>query len=121
MVLLPARGQRDHTRPRLSRTRPHFRRFDAMVNAVSEQVNERLSDLVQHGPVKFNLFSYDDQINILTLLLGKVANHSREPVEDLSNSHHAHLHYLIAQIVGQPVDIRHRFIQFLDPMCRLDL
>jgi hypothetical protein len=73
--------------------------LDAVVDAVSQQVYQRITDLLDYRAVQFCLTARNDEINFLVLHLGQVSHQSREAAEDVADGHHPHLHDVVLQLV----------------------
>ncbi|MNN61518.1 hypothetical protein D3C81_1767580 [compost metagenome] len=66
---------------RFARSNPLFQRLDAMVHGVPQQMDQRVPDFIDHGPVEFSFGPDDDQIDFFVQRFGQIPNHPRETVE----------------------------------------
>ena len=122
----PVVHDRDHDLARLLRGREqegaHGRlaprgalrgRLDPVVDRVADQVDERLADLVDHRLVDPGLLPLQDQLHLLALLVGEVADEAREPLEDVPDGQHPDVHDRFLQLGGHARDLVHGVEQVL--------
>ena len=69
-----------------------------MVQAVANQVQQRICDLFENGFVQFGVFALDNQIDLFTKLVRNTTNCSLESIADVFNRNHADMHQAILSI-----------------------
>jgi hypothetical protein len=82
------------------------RRLDAVVHGISDQVHQRIADLLHHRFVEFGLGAGDHQFDVLAQLLRDVAGNAMEAVEGFADLHHAQGQRGIADALDQPGEDR---------------
>ncbi|OPZ59757.1 MAG: hypothetical protein BWY87_00836 [Deltaproteobacteria bacterium ADurb.Bin510] len=82
-----------------------FGRLDAMIDAVANQVHERIAELVDHGFVEFSLGAGRGEFDFLAKFRGQVPHQTLETGEGRADRQHADIHDLIAQFGREPLDI----------------
>ena len=78
-----------------------------MVGRVSQQVHQRISDLIDDGTIQLGLLTSHIQLHLLAEFPAQVTNHTREPVDHALDGHHADLHDRLMQV-------RRNSLQILD-------
>ncbi len=53
---------------------PLFRWFQAVIDAVAHQMQQRIFNLLQDSSIDFHLAALDQQINLFALLLGEISD-----------------------------------------------
>jgi hypothetical protein len=76
-----------------------------VVDRVAEQVDERVPDLVEHGPVELDVQPVHLEGDVLAQVARKVPDHAREPVEYVADRDHARLHDLVLELGGYAMKI----------------
>ncbi len=78
-----------------------FGRFNAVIQGVADQVQQRIGDLFQHGFIKFGAFAFDDQIDFLSKFIGDAADGPVQTVDDVADGNHADVHEVILSVARQ--------------------
>ena len=79
------------------------RRFlDAVVDAISEQVDERIFHRFQNPPVDFDPGSIDRQFHLLILIAGELADEAREYLGQRGKRQHMHFLHIVKETVHHP-------------------
>ncbi|MNC29493.1 hypothetical protein D3C75_777410 [compost metagenome] len=76
-----------------------------MIHCIAEQVNQRIPDFLNHGPVQLGFHSVQHQLNLLAQLLGEIPDRSREPLEQMPDGQHPRLHHTILQLSHRSGDM----------------
>ena len=84
-------------------------------------MNQRITDLIDHGPVQFRFFTLDDQVYLFTQAMRQIADHPWKAVEYLTYRNHPQFHDHTLQIGGYPVHLLNRFTKFLQLVGQSDL
>ena len=92
--------QGDRADRALARGNPRFRRFDTVIQAVADQVSQRVGDTLDQALVQFRRLAGGFQFNLFAQLAGQVAHHTGETGEHEGNRHHADGHDRFLQIAG---------------------
>ena len=100
-LVIGAQGQRPFGR--LARSKAGFRRLDAVIARVTDQVHERIFDRLDDSAVEFGLGAFHFEPNLLAEGYGDVANHARQLVPDHPDGLHAGLHDTLLQFGGNQV------------------
>ena len=87
---------------------PRLRGLDAVVHAVSDQVDEGLADLVDDGLVDPGVVAFEDELDLLALLPGEIAHHAREALEDVPDRQHPDVHDGLLELRRDPGDLLDR-------------
>src|SRR6266567_6625285 len=90
------------TAGRLATLTPHFRRFDPVVEGVSDQMHERIADQFDHRLVQLGLGAGEDELDVLAELAGQIVYEAIEAVERFADRYHAQLQGAIAHGLDQP-------------------
>src|SRR6266700_4596247 len=90
------------TAGRLATLTPHFRRFDPVVEGVSDQMHERIADQFDHRLVQLGLGAGEDELDVLAELAGQIVYEAIEAVERFADRHHAQLQGAVAHGLDQP-------------------
>src|SRR5208337_3985601 len=77
------------------------RRLNAVIDAVSYEMHERIVQTLDHGLVKLGLTSIRSQQDIFPKLTGKIANQPFEFAESRPDGQHPDTHGVVAQFGGQ--------------------
>ncbi len=104
----------DMGRFRLAKLFPLPGGFNAVVNSVPEQVQERLADGVDDFLVQFGFLTLDGEFDILVEFLGEVPHQAAETREDLADGNHPRLHDAALQILGDARHLLHAALEFVD-------
>ena len=96
-------------------------RLDAVVDAVPDQVDERLADLVDDRLVDAGVLALQDQLDVLAGLAGEVAHQAREALEDVADGEHADVHDRLLQRGGDGRDLLHRGLQLAARLAAAEL
>src|SRR3546814_14610647 len=59
-----------------------IRRFKTMIEAVANQMRERIADLLDHALVEFGALADQLQAHLLAKLAGEIVDHARERSEE---------------------------------------
>src|SRR6185369_1574919 len=82
-------GRHDHpTFIELACGQPHVGGLDAVVDRVSDAVNERIQQVFDDRLVEFGVLTFDDEVDLLVESLGEVPDEPGEPAEDLRDGNH---------------------------------
>ena len=85
-------------------SRPAFLgRFQAVINRVSDEMNQGIGDLLNHGLVQLGIFADQFQPDIFADLVRQVADHARKFTEHLADRKHPRLHDRGLQIAGHKI------------------
>src|SRR6185295_15446890 len=76
----------------------HVRLLDAVVDAVADEVHERIADLLEHRLVELGLLARHDELDLLAETLREIAHHAREAAENEADGQHAHAHDAVLQL-----------------------
>ena len=71
-----------------------------MIDAVAQQVDERILHLLQNAPIDFNLAALEHQLYLLALLAGQLAGEARENLEQRRERQQLHLLHIVQQAVS---------------------
>ncbi len=96
------RGEVDGAAAGLSRRFAHFRRFDPVVDAVSDQVHERVAQPFDDGLVQFGLRAFGRELDLFSELGGEVPHGALELAEGGADRQHADAHGVVPKRHGQP-------------------
>ncbi len=88
---------------RLARVGAYFRRLDAVVARVPNQVDERILDGFDDGPVEFRLLPFHLQLDLFPQGYGHIAHHARQVLPHHPDGLHAGLHDAFLQLGGNQV------------------
>ena len=80
------------------------RLFHAVVDAVAEDVNERVLHLLQDPLVDFNLRAPDHKLGLFFLIAAEIPDQARERLRKRLEGQHQHLFGILQQIVHAPAD-----------------
>ncbi len=83
-----------------------------MVDAVAQQVHDRVTDLIEHSAVEFYVETLHTEGDFLAEIMGKIPDHTREPVEDVADRHHPRIHDFLLQVTGDTVQFLDRILEF---------
>ena len=92
------RPEGDGAGPRLTGGFPHVGQLDGMVSGVADHVDERVADLLDHGPVELGLLPLDDEADLLAELDGYIPDKPAHLLERTADRHHSHGH-------GRPLEV----------------
>ena len=95
--------------------------FYPMIEGITDQMNQWITDFINNGTVKFCLFTFNRQIDFLVQVLRQITNHAREAIEYLPNRNHSHLHDNRLQIGCHTIHLLNCLYQFRQALCRTDL
>src|SRR6185437_4625459 len=90
-----------------------FRRFDAVVDGIAHQVNQRIADLLEHGLVELGLLTRELQLDLLAEALRQVAHHAREAAENEGDGQHANPHDAFLQLAHVALELPEAGAQLL--------
>ena len=90
---------------RLSSLRTHFCRFQSMIRRITEQMHQRISDLIHNSSVQFCFFTGHIQFHLFIQLFGQLPDHSRELAHYALNGNHSYLHNGFMKIGGNTFKI----------------
>src|SRR5262249_17533571 len=76
----------------------HVRLLDAVVDAVADEMDQRIADLLEHGFVELGLLTGHGEFDLFAEALREVAHHARETAEDEADRQHAHAHDAVLQL-----------------------
>ncbi|MNZ80263.1 hypothetical protein D3C78_988930 [compost metagenome] len=85
-----------------------LRGFNAVVDSVTHQVHQRVSQGLNEVLVEVGFFADQFQVDFFLQLPSQVANQPRETPEDFLDRLHAGFHHRGLQIGGDHVEVRHR-------------
>src|SRR5207244_5664624 len=85
--------------------------FDAVVDGVADQVQQRIADLFDHRTIELGVLALDDEVDLLALLTRDIAYDARQPTENGLERQHARLHNLLLQLVGDAADVLRGLLQ----------
>src|SRR3546814_5481728 len=71
-----------------SRAPALIRRFKTMIEAVANQMRERIADLLDHALVEFGALADQLQAHLLAKLAGEIVDHAREAREHRRSEEH---------------------------------
>ena len=91
-------AQRDRSGGWLARGQPLLRQLDAMVEAVANQMGERIGNLFYQALVELGAFAHGLEFDLLFELAGEVAHDAREAAEHERDRHHANRHHRLLQV-----------------------
>ena len=80
---------------------PFFRRLDAVVDAVAQQMGERRLDLLQHGAIYLGVAPRDRQVHLFVQLVSQIAYHAREALQHAADGHEARAEHIFLQVIDQ--------------------
>ena len=105
-TLAPACAAESQMRPlfALAGGLPHLRRFDAVIDAVADQVHQRIAEPFDDGLVQFGFGPFGNQLDLFAEFFGQIAHQAAEAAEGGADREHADPQHLIAQRPGQPFD-----------------
>ena len=89
---------------RLARGQANLRSLQAVIEAVANNVNQRVGQRLDDVLVGFGLLAFEHQLNFLAEFARDVAHQAREALEDKRDRHHADLHDGVLHLVGDAVD-----------------
>ena len=95
-------------------TDPHVRRLDPVVDAVADEVIERIADLVDHPLVELRLLARQLQPDPLVELPGDVPDGPLEPVEEGADRDHARVEDAALEAVRDPRELIDRHGEFVE-------
>src|SRR6185312_11526885 len=110
---LVARIEMHRAGGRLAGRRAHLRSLDAVIDAVADQVHQRIADLLEHGLVELGLLARELELDLLAEALSEVAHHAREAAEDEADRQHAHAHDALLQLAHVALELREAAAQLL--------
>src|SRR5207253_2243342 len=64
-------------------------RFDAVIDGIADQMQQRIADLFDHRTIKLGVLTLDDEVDLLPLLAGDITHDARQPTEDRLDGQHA--------------------------------
>ena len=96
----------DRAARRLAALDARGRQFDAVIERIAKEVNERIDDLLGDGFVQLGIFSVDDQLDFLAEGAGEIANHARKAAENGFDGNHASAQAGGLQLVGDEAEAR---------------
>jgi len=91
----------------LARSFTFFRGFDAMVDGVAHQVDQRVGQGLDKVFVEVGFFTHQFQVDLFLELACQVANQARETAEDFLDRLHPGFHHCGLQVGGDHVEVRH--------------
>jgi len=68
-----------------------------VVDGVSQQVHQRVAQLVDDGLVQFGVLAMSHQLDLLAQLVGQVSDEASEAIEGGADGQHAHAQGAVAQ------------------------
>jgi hypothetical protein len=80
--------------------------LDPVIDAVANQVHERITDLLEHGLVELGVAPGHLELDLLAEPLRQIPNHSRKATEDEADRHHAHAHDALLQLAHTAFELR---------------
>ena len=78
-----------------------FRRFDAVINRVADEMNQRLAQHIHDGFVQFRFRAENPHVHVFSGVAGEIAHHARKTVHDLRDRHHADAHRAFLHLAGE--------------------
>ena len=102
MVPFVSRPQRDRAVGRLSEGEPHFRRFQAVIDRIPHEVQQRVGHHFQHGLVEPGSLAVEDEFGLLFRGDGRGANGPFELRGDGRQRHHPQPHQFVFDFAGEP-------------------
>jgi hypothetical protein len=87
---------------------PLQRRFDAVVDGIADQVDDRIGQVLDHRLVDLGIFAGQHQLDILAQAAGEVAGDARVFLEQAADRLHAGLHHRVLQVGHQQVELARR-------------
>ncbi len=84
----------------------HVGHFDAVVDAVADQMDQRVADLFHHGLVELGLLAGELEVDLLAEPLREVTRHAREAAEHETDGQHAHAHDAFLQAAHVALEVR---------------
>jgi chemotaxis protein histidine kinase CheA len=105
LVALPRRYQTYGSARLLAGRRTHLGSLHTVVHGVAQQVDERIHHLVKHGTVELDVEPFQLEGDVLAQVVGEVAHHAGEPVEYVTDRHHARLHHLVLELGGDALEL----------------
>ena len=97
-------GERDRALRRFAHGAPLGRRFDAVTDGVSHQMNDGIEHALDQELVDLGVLPVNLEPHVLAQLAREIADHERHPPEDLADRHQAHPHDALAKIAQLPFD-----------------
>jgi len=91
-------GKKDGPSRWLSCPRPLLGGFDPVVYAITDEVDKRVTELVQDRLIQLGLRSFRDEVNFLTQFRGEVVNQALESAEGRADRHHPNAQNVVAQL-----------------------
>src|SRR5471030_1449344 len=91
----------------LARGFAFFRRFDAVVDGVAHQVDQRVGQGLDQVFVEVGFFTHQFQVDFFLELTSQVANQAWEAAEDFLDRLHPRFHHGGLQVSGDHVEVRH--------------
>ena len=76
-----------------------------MICAVTEQMHQRIPDLIHHSTIQLCFLTCHVQFHLLIQLLGQLTDHSRELADYAFNGNHPDLHDRLMQVRGYTLQI----------------
>ena len=83
---------------------PLLRSLNAVIDAISYQVNERIFHFLQDSPIGFDLASNNGQFHVLTAIPAKIANKLGERFEQGGKWKHRHPFHIFHEIIHSPLE-----------------
>jgi hypothetical protein len=100
VLAFPMCGNPDRSRRRFAVLYALRFGFNAVIDRVANNVNQRFRKVLNHSLIRFRIFTVHDQANGLADLSGQVADETREPLEHMPHRHNT--------------DVERRYLQFVD-------
>ncbi|MNJ46473.1 hypothetical protein D3C77_416030 [compost metagenome] len=87
------------------------RRFNAVIDRISQQMHKRITDLIDDGAIQLGLRTDNDQIDFLVQRFGHVSNHARKAAEYRIDRNHAQLENNVLKITANTAHMLNRLGQ----------
>src|SRR4051812_18768011 len=72
-------------------SKTYFRVFNSVIERVADQVNKRITDLINDRPIQFGFSSCNLKVNLLIQITRELPDHFRKTIEYSINRNHPHI------------------------------
>ena len=106
----------DNTLARFASREAFFSRLDAMINRVANEMDERISQILNHRLINFGFFSDQRQLDVLAQLPREVASDPRVFLEKAPDRLHSGFHHRVLQIGNEQIQLADRLIECMQSL-----
>ena len=99
------RGEPHRGHLRLATAQPHVGRLDPVVDGITDKMDERVAEFVDHALVEFGLLARNLERHALAELIRNVADRPLEPVQQRADRHHPRAEHTPLQAVGHAGEV----------------